>query len=234
MKYYNDCPNCGNSNPMYKLACGKCKTFLRGKITNLDFGSLIWQVMEEPKAAFIKVIQAEHKNFLVTTFLFTVFKIALTAQILSNIILEKHSNAPSFYLAVLMSFLIVSSLFFLVPLIIKFTGKLFNRDYRYIDVISIFVFSFIPLVLSLIIFTPIEFALFGTYWFLFNPSPILIKPIPSYILFFFEICFIVWNIVLLIIAQNRIYDKTIISIIISLIYITMILGSGLFINIIFF
>lgn len=234
MKYYHDCPNCGKPNPLFKLTCGNCKSFLRGKVTNIDFGSILWQLMEEPKNAFIKLIQAEHKNFIVPTLLAVTLKIALIIQIVINIILEKHTEIPAFFLSLGLTFLIVIIIFLLFPLIIKLFGRMFKREYRYKDILSIITFSFIPMLISLIIFVPLEFALFGAYWFLFNPSPTLIKPVPSYILFFFEICFIVWNVLLMIISQNRLYDKKVISIMITSLFFGLLFGSSFLINIFLF
>ncbi len=234
MKYYNICPNCGTSNPLFKLTCGNCKNFLRGKVTNIDFGSILWQLMEEPKNAFIKLIQAEHKNFIIPTLLAVTLKIALTIQIVTNIILEKHTEIPTFFLSLGLTYFISIIIFLLFPLSIKIAGRLFKREYRYKDILSTITFASIPMLISLILFVPLEFALFGAYWFLFNPPPTLIKPVPSYILFFFEICFIIWNIFLMIISQNRLFDKKIISIIITSLFFGLLFGSSFLINLLLF
>ncbi|MCO6472853.1 MAG: Yip1 family protein [Melioribacteraceae bacterium] len=234
MKYYNDCPNCGSSNPLFKLTCGNCKTFLRAKVTNIDFGSILWQLMEEPKKAFIKIIQAEHKNFTIPTLLAVTLKISLTIQIISNIILAKHSEVSTFFLSLGVTYLISIIIFLFLPFLIKLLGKIFKREYRYKDILTIITFSFVPMLISLIIFVPLEFALFGAYWFLFNPPPTLIKPIPSYILFFFEFCFFAWNLILMVISQNRLYDKKWISIIATTIFFSLLFGGSILTNLYLF
>jgi hypothetical protein len=72
-------------------------------------------------------------------------------------------------------------------------------------------FAFTPQILGLIILTPVEFALFGEYWFTFNPSPFIIKPIAAYTLIGIEGIMCLWSCALFIFStyaqcRNKIYS----------------------------
>ena len=56
------CDNCGKENDFFALNCNNCKSYLRARVVNIDFWKTLWEMIEAPKEAFMKVIFAEHKN----------------------------------------------------------------------------------------------------------------------------------------------------------------------------
>lgn len=62
--------------------------------------------------------------------------------------------------------------------------------------------------------TPIQFAIFGNYWFTFNPSPFLIRYGTAIVFTFIEILFQLWTVILLITSSyaqtnNKLYSSVI-------------------------
>jgi hypothetical protein len=60
--------------------------------------------------------------------------------------------------------------------------------------------------MSLVVLSPVHYALFGPYWFTYNPPPYIVKEGPAYILLFIEALLILWSLMMLIwgyYAQTR-------------------------------
>ncbi|MEG8947381.1 hypothetical protein [Rosettibacter firmus] len=203
------CSNCNYENPFYALICKNCKAFLRTKIPNIDLWITIGKLIESPKLAFENIIHAEHKNYLLTLIFLSVTKISINLFTLNNIINFCESSA---YLKdILFISLYAIMLFIIMTTLITLSNNFFKLKNRFKDNIAIYTFSFIPIIFSLMILTPVEYAIFGNYWFTSNPSPLIIKKVPAYILYFIEAIFILWSYLLFIISsfvqtRNLIYS----------------------------
>ncbi|MFA7229239.1 MAG: YIP1 family protein [Melioribacteraceae bacterium] len=211
MKNVLICNNCGRENDYYKLNCTECKSFLRARIVNIDFWDTVWKFFYSPVHTAQKIIQAENKNYLITSSILTAFKISLVSLILMNAFGNEEGGDEPFSRGILlggMPFLLITSLFsFLVTLL----NKKFGISGRFKDNLSIYLFSFIPLNMALLILTPIQFALFGEYWFTFNPSPFIMKPQASVVILILEIVMLIWSAVLFVTStyaqtKNRAYS----------------------------
>ncbi len=167
----NICSNCGTNNPFYKKNCTNCKHYLRATVVNIDLWKTIWLLFENPSKAFTDIIFAEHKNFLVPLLTLLSIKIYLTAFIIQSVLLSlsKTTNYLIYNTLILCGIYIVS-----IVLFSFFFTKITNKT-RFKDNVSLITYSFIPIIFSLIILTPIEYGIFGEYWFTHNPSPLLIK-----------------------------------------------------------
>lgn len=191
------CPICEKENSLYSLTCSNCNSFLRSKVSNIDFWDITWKLFYEPSNTFIKIIQADKKNYLLLITILIFIRTSLLSLIInnylkSNLVPELEIINKSFYKGVL---IILSTLMF--SLFITFVSNvLLKSKTRIKDNFSVLIFAFIPNVLAFLFLIPFEIALFGNYWFTANPSPIIIKPIASLIFYSFEFIFIVWSLIL--------------------------------------
>ncbi|MDZ7763036.1 MAG: hypothetical protein U5K00_01230 [Melioribacteraceae bacterium] len=104
-------------------------------------------------------------------------------------------------------------------------NKLFGIENRFKDNYAILNYSFIPLLMSLLILSPVHYALFGQYWFTYNPPPYVVKPVPAYILLFIEGLMLFWSFLLLVFGNYAQTKSRIYSVIISIVVFVLI---GLF------
>ena len=218
MKNVISCPNCGTENPFYKLTCLNCKGYLREKIFNLDLWQQIELLIESPVKAFNRIIQSEHKNFIILiTVLFSV-KIFVDARFLSILFSGENSLRTGIVSGLLISaggaFLVIwiftVSLFFLN----KFTG--INTRIR--DDNAVLIYSLLPYAISVIILFPIELIIFGGYLFSDNPSPFELKATVAYILLVIEILIILWRLFLSVSGIYAISRNVIYAVLIGIIY----------------
>ncbi len=206
MKNIIPCPNCNIENDYYRLNCTKCGALLRNRVVNLDLWSTIWKVIEEPTKAFENIIFAENKNYVF--FVALLFSIKLTFNsffVKSN--LGKGIDFQNYlgldFLIGIITFIVA---FLIIALFHKIILKGFGINTRFKDNFSILVYSSVPILITLIIFFPVEYALFGKYWLFFNPSPYMIKPTAAYVFTWMELLMFFWMYLLLIIAsfvQNK-------------------------------
>jgi hypothetical protein len=196
MKNVVVCPNCGTENPFYKYTCTNCKGYLRERIFNLDLWQLIGMLIESPVKAFNRIIQSEHKNFLLLiAFLFTI-KIFINARFLSIFL----SGESSLRFGLLPLLLISAAAGYLViwiyTLVLFLVNKLSGLKSRLRDNNAVLIYSLIPYAFALAILFPIELITFGGSLFSDNPSPFLLKPAIAYALLIFEGLLILWSIFL--------------------------------------
>lgn len=194
------CQNCKTENDFYRLNCISCGALLRNRVVNLDLWSTLWQVIEIPSQTFKNIIFAENKNY--AFFIALIFSIKLTFNsffVKSN--LGKGIDFQNYlgldFLIGIATFMII---FLLVALVQKFTLKGFGIHTRFKDNFAVLVYASVPLLISFVIFFPVEYALFGKYWLFFNPSPYMIKPTAAYVFTWMEVLMIVWMYILFMLA----------------------------------
>ena len=214
MKNVLVCNNCKKENAFYLMVCSNCNSFLRSKIPNIDLWETIGKLIDSPVQAFGKIIQAENKNFVVTLMIIVCVKLSLAAMIIYNAFYSINDAPMTFLKALLLGGVPSIVLLLIFSLIITFSNKLFGIENRFKDNFAIYIFSFIPLIGGMVVLIPIQFALFGEYWFTFNPSPLLMKPTSSLILLIIEGLLFLWSSVLFIVAtysqtRNKIYSFSI-------------------------
>lgn len=193
MKNDLKCDNCGKENPFYQLTCSECKSFLRARIVNIDFWDTIWKLFYSPVTTAGNLIQAENKNFAATSAVITAIKFSLISLILMNAFHTERNSNFTFINGLIsggIPFLVIIPIF---ALIITLLNKKYGIKGRFKDALTIYFFSFTPLIMSFIVLTPIQFALFGEYWFTFNPSPFFVKPQAALVIFIMEILMYLWS-----------------------------------------
>lgn len=200
MKNIIVCKNCHEENPFYEIICKNCKSYLRERIFNIDLWKIMGLLIENPRKAFEIIIQSEHKNFLITIFLFASIKLFIDSMYLSIL---THKSEPLFGNFVL-NFLIVAAslavIFILASILLTIINKLYGLKTRLRDNLSILIFSLLPNVFALIILFIVELTVFGGTLFSKNPSPFTIKAGLAYILTAMEFLVVIWGIVLSITA----------------------------------
>lgn len=211
MKNVLVCNNCKKENPFYSMICSNCNSFLRSKIPNIDLWETTGKLIEIPTQAFGKIIQAENKNFVVTLMIIVCVKLSLAAMIIYNAFYSVNGVPITFLNSFLLGGVPSIILLSFFSLMITFSNKFFGIENRFKDNFSIYIFSFIPMIGGLFVLIPIQFALFGEYWFTFNPSPLLMKPAPFLILLIIEGLLFIWSSILFIVAtysqtRNKIYS----------------------------
>ncbi len=203
MKNVVVCPNCGTENPFYKHTCSSCKGYLRERIFNLDLWQLIGMLIENPVKAFNRIIQSEHKNFILLIALLFAIRAFINARFLSVLF----SGESTMRIGLLPALLISAASGYLViwayTLISFLVNKLSGLKSRLRDNNAVLIYSLIPYVFALIILFPIELITFGQYLFTDNPSPFLLKPTIAYTLLAFEGLLLLWAVFL---AVSGIYS----------------------------
>jgi Yip1 domain len=195
------CSNCGKHNPLYDKNCCECKHYLRASVVNIDLWKTIWQLFESPQKALTNIIWAEHKNFISFMLAFLGLKLFLTSVIFqSSLKLIIPESEHYFYNMSLVAGIYVVTILLFTKLLT--VGYSFKNKTRFKDNLSIIVYSFVPMILAFFILTPVEYGIFGKHWFIYNPSPFLIKSNLAYILVGIEVLMTIWSIVILL---NGIY-----------------------------
>jgi len=190
------CSNCGEINLLYAKNCNKCKHYLRATIVNIDLWKTIWQLFESPRKALTNVIYAEYKNFLGIVLVLLSLKLFLTSVFLQSAFKLTLPDTQYFLLNIcLLVFIYLSSILMISGISTQILNR-YSRT-RLKDNLSIFCYAFIPYVLSFFILAPVEYSIFGKHWFIFNPSPFLIKETLSYLLVSIEALMLLWSLFIL-------------------------------------
>jgi hypothetical protein len=215
------CGNCETKNELFQINCSNCNALLRNRVVNIDLWATIWQLIESPTKAIKNIIWAEHKNFV----LFISFLIGIKSFTNTLLLSSLFNINPAYHTSLLYNFFLSIIYLFLFLHLFAFVFskslKSFGLKSRFKDNYSMLVYSLLPNVVALILLVPVEYALFGKYWFLFNPAPFEIKPLAAYILFGLEGIFFLWSILLLILGFYTQIGKKIISIIVLIIFIAI-------------
>lgn len=194
------CNNCGKKSAFYKLNCDHCKAYLRTRIVNIDLWATVYLILESPRNAFEKIIQAEHKNFIIFLTILAGIKIFLFS-VMANSVIDPLNKIVDYFVSNMFIFIGYASLVILLfSFIVTRLNSALGLENRFKDNYSIYVYSFVPLFISLVVLSAVHYALFGKYWFTFNPSPFIVKPAVAWIMSIIEVILLVWSILLSIIA----------------------------------
>ena len=212
------CHNCQTENPFYKLICENCKSYIRDRVYNIDLGNIIARLIENPTSGFKTIIFSEHKNFLVFLILFSVLKFEIDSVFISLYFQKEIISLSNFAVGYLGLLLILTAVFILFSYLVNFLNKKLGYETRVKDNFSIYIYSFLPHLFALIILFPLELVMFGEYLFSTNPSPFAIKEFIAYTLLILEFLIIIWSFFLTIMAHYTQTKNVLYSIIITIIY----------------
>ncbi|KUO62271.1 hypothetical protein APF79_07085 [bacterium BRH_c32] len=204
MKNNINCPSCGKSNSFYNLNCVECKNFLRNRVANIDLWDTISQILHSPSETIKNLVFAQKKNYLFLLLIFSGIANFTNSVPIKNILFNSTIEMDYYFGSLVFNtflyslFLIVASFFIWIVL------KSFRYSVRIYDVIVINTFSFIPVIISFLFTTPVKLALFREYFLTFNPSPFIVKPLASYILYGIDLIFLIWSMVILFFGYSTI------------------------------
>jgi hypothetical protein len=83
-------------------------------------------------------------------------------------------------------------LLLLISLFLVLLNKISGNKILFKNTYAVYIYSLFPLLISLFLLFPIEFALLGKYWLNFNPPPHMFKPTVAYVLYFLEGIMFLW------------------------------------------
>ncbi len=229
MKNTVKCGNCNNENEYYLYTCKNCKAFLRTKVTDLNFWETIWQLIESPKEAFLKITYSEHKNYIIILSILVSIKLFISTLSAKSIINPSHVY-DSF---VTINWILTTITFIVMLLLVSYLTASINKatgnKILFKDTYAIYVYSLFPLLISLFFLFPIEFALLGKYWLNFNPPPHLFKPTVAYVLYFLELVMFLWSGFLAVSAGYSQTKNKIYSAVAAFVYLLLIISFAIFI-----
>ncbi|MCH8326278.1 MAG: hypothetical protein IIB83_06940, partial [Bacteroidetes bacterium] len=163
------------------------------------------------------------KNFVVFIIIISAIKLMVDSfflnMITENIAFLQHSFFMD-YLLVLTEFVIFLVLF---TFAVWYINKLISIETRIRDVFAIITYSFIPSIFALVSLFLVEIILFGSFLFSVNPSPLIIKPMLAYTLLVLEILVILWSAFLLALGFYTQTKLKLYSIILSVIFFSLLL-----------
>lgn len=170
------CSVCQTENDEYATVCGKCKSFIQNRISNLDFFDTVWKVIESPHRAFHDITLSDHKNYALLMFTFFGIGLSFTGfwyyQLGSRFeSLLEILGRGTLYGVVLgyVCAILFTGLFHGISRLLGGKGGIRNS-------LGVLGYATTPVALSLITILPIELLTFGMYMFTANPHPYTIKP----------------------------------------------------------
>lgn len=211
MKNVVSCDNCSSENPIYYLNCSNCNAFLRSRVVNLDLFSTAAQLLEAPVKTTKNIILSEHKNYIVFLMILAGIKFFINTLFIMNALEINRTIQDNLFLNSLIAIIFFAVFVIAVSLAVTALNSLFGLKNRFKDNLAIYTYAFIPQIIAMTFMVPVEYALYGSYWFVFNPSPFLIKPMASYVVLIIEGIMFFWSMALLITAtytqtRNKIYS----------------------------
>ena len=193
MKNVVVCSNCGTENPFHKYTCTNCKAYLRERVFNLDLWQLMGMLIESPVKAFNRVIQSEHKNFILLIALLFSVKAFIDSRFISILLSGENNLRLSLLPSLLISAAAGYTVIWMYTVILFLVNKMSGLKSRLRDNNAVLIYSLIPYTFALVILFPIELITFGQYLFSDNPSPFMLKPTIAYTLLAFEGLLILWS-----------------------------------------
>ena len=170
------CPVCGKGNKDLAVTCVECHGYLQSRVDALDLFATIWGMIESPGRTLKKIALATHKNY--TLLLASLFGIVWT--FLAFRVSQVGTVIPELFSLVLAG-LVGGSLVGLValPLSSSFAlwlGRRMGGEGGFRNVLALFAYAAVPLLLALVFVLPVELGVFGVSLFGIPPSPWDLKP----------------------------------------------------------
>lgn len=207
------CPKCGTAQSRFNYECKKCGYFLRDKVPNIDLGSTLSGLLDEPGETFDKIIYSENKNFSSFFLVFAMIKLYFIAIFFS---FHFFGYSGEKMLTGYIQFLLLLAFTLSTPFILLKIPGISSAGVRWRDVISGLSYSFAPVALSAVILIFFEIIIYGEFLFSHSPSPLDFKQMFGVIFVILETAFIVWTITLSSIFFYRLGSGKIFSIFISI------------------
>jgi hypothetical protein len=191
------CSVCGQRNDDLAVLCVSCRSYLQSKVDNLNLFETVWQLIENPGAAFKKIVLARHKNyvFVLSSLLgvsstFALFWLINLGNRFENLLILTGAGG---LLGIPLGIAFVLVVGFVVSNAISLLGgRASQKDSR-----AVVAYAGMPIVLSLVAIFPLEVAIFGIDFFGTNPPPLVINPFAYMGLLGFDALATLWSVLLL-------------------------------------
>lgn len=228
MKNTRICPNCNTENDFIAYTCSSCQHYMRDKIVNIDLWSEFWNFLESPMQAFKKVVLAEHKNYLFILLFLIAIKLSINSIVIKSALELNPEVHRELFTNLMLNCGYVIIYFTVFSLIVNILVNSFGVKSKFKNILSSYVFAFWPLVFGLVILTAVEYAVFGHFFFTFNPSPLVIKPLAAYVVLILEGLVFISGIIYSILGLKVITNNIAFSIIFGVLIGTGLLSISLF------
>ncbi|MBI2430238.1 MAG: YIP1 family protein [Ignavibacteriales bacterium] len=190
------CPVCAHNNDDFAIKCSSCGSYVQDRIPTLDFFAMLWMMIESPKAAFKKIILAEHKNYVLFLGMFLGIASAF-ALIWANKSGNNFDNLfPVLLFGTFLGFVICLPLFYGLVCLIFGIVKIIGGKGNFRETYGVIGWSLVPIMFSVIFILPLELATLGLLTFATNPSAYEVKPVVTVVLLGLDGLLILWSIVL--------------------------------------
>lgn len=193
MKNSTECPNCKSENDYFSLNCSNCGSLIRERVVNLDLWYTIGKIIESPSRAFTNIIRSENKNYTLILAILFALKLTLNSFFFKSLFGKGIDYQNFLGINILIGLGAFFFLFLIISSLVKFVLKLNQINTRFKDNFSSLIYTSIPLLISLFILFPVEYAIFGRYWLFFNPSPFTIKTVPAFVFAGMELVIFIWS-----------------------------------------
>jgi len=190
------CPVCSHQNDDFVVTCSQCGSYVQDRVPTLDFFATLWLIIESPKKAFKKIILAEHKNYVIFLGLF--FGVAMVFALMWG---NKSGNYfdnlfPVLFVGTFLGIVASVPLFYLLAYMLFFLAKVFKGKGKFKETYAVAGWSLAPILFSVVIVLPLEFATLGLYLVSSNPTAYEVKPLVTSVLFGLDGLLIVWSLIL--------------------------------------
>jgi len=191
------CSICGSSNRDLCVTCTTCKSFLQSKVDALDLFATLWGLIEAPHVTFRRIALASRKTY--TFLLSSVFGIFLVfATVRLNDIGDRVSGLHIILAGgALLGPMLGTTWLLLMSTIAQWISRKLGGEATRRNSFAVLSYATAPFVLSLFMVFPVEIAIFGSYFFGSNPSPMVIKPGIYTVLLMLDSLTMLWFVLLL-------------------------------------
>ncbi|NLT49971.1 MAG: hypothetical protein GXX85_03525 [Ignavibacteria bacterium] len=183
------CPKCKTENEIYRAICRSCGFSLRDKVANLNLWEIFLKIVYNPSNAIKQIIWSEQKNYIIPILFLVSVKIYIEYVIIGNVVFNEKISFS--FDKVFYSLLIFPATIFILSFLLKKSG--FGKNTRWKDNFALFIFSYLPQVVSVIIIVPSAYAIFGKYLTDTNPYFYEVKPFQAYFIILLEAIVLFWN-----------------------------------------
>lgn len=191
------CSVCGKQNDPLAVLCVSCRSFLQSKVDNLNLFETVWQLIENPGAAFKRIILARHKNYVVL--LSSLMGVSMTFSVcwLMNLGSQFENLLILVGIAVLVGIPLGLVFVTLLSVVVTAGVRLLRGRAALRNCRAVLAYASMPMVLSLVAVLPLEIAIFGIDFFGVNPPPLVINPLAYIGLLGFDALATLWSVLLL-------------------------------------
>jgi len=219
MKNEVTCSNCGGANPAYKLNCNKCGSYLRDRVVNIDLWKTFGLIIVSPAEGFTLIRNSEHKNFLLFLFLMLSVKMFFNSALISFV----YYSTPNVTARMALGFAVSAGIFLISTLLfalsLKYIAKMLKTETRFWDNVSVYIYSFFPYLVGLILLLPLEYIIYGEYLFSTNPSWFALNNSFAYLFAGLEAAAFLWQLFLLYCAIKVQTNSRLFSLLFGLVFI---------------